>query len=85
MLQVSECRPSLSPFHGRCMRKRTQSYTRNLIDEALRLQGISSRWMLTKILENEEDKNTIEESFKHIDEYTKDFHVRDSCIPDLVK
>jgi len=34
--------------------------------------------MLTKILDNKEDKKTIEESFKRIDEYTKDFHVRRS-------
>jgi len=41
--------------------------------------------MLAKILDNEEDKKTIEESFKRIDEYTKDFHVRDSFVPHLVK
>jgi len=57
-------------------------YTRKRIDEALRLQGMSSRWMLTKILDNEEDKKTIEESFKRIDEYTKDFQV---CDPHRVK
>jgi len=34
--------------------------------------------MLTKILDNAEDKKTIEESFKRIEEYTKDFQVHDS-------
>jgi len=63
----------------------TLIYTRNLIEEALELQGISSRYVLTKILDNEEDKKTIEESFKRIDEYTKDFHVRRSCVPHFVK
>jgi len=53
-------------------------YTRKLSDEAIRLQGASSRWMLTKILDNAEDKKAIEESFKRIDEYTKDFQVCDS-------
>jgi len=59
--------------------------SRNLIDEALRLQEISSRWMLRKMLDNEEDKKTVKESFKRIDEYTKDFHVRDSFVPHLAK
>ena len=59
--------------------------TRQLVAEAVRLHEMSSRRMLTKILENEEDRKTIEESFKRIDEYTKDFHVRDSWIPRPVK
>ena len=42
---------------------------------------MSSRWMLTKVLDNKEDKKAIEASFERIDEYTKDFHVRDSCVP----
>ena len=53
-------------------------YARNLITEARLLHGLLSRWTLTKILENEEDKKTIKESFKWVDEYTKDFQVRDS-------
>jgi len=40
--------------------------------------------MWTKTLENAEDKKTIEGSFKRIDEYTKDFHVRDLCVPHRV-
>jgi len=65
--------------------KTNSMYPRNLIHEALRLRTMSSRWTLEKILDNEEDKKTIGESFKRIDEYTKDFYVRHSCVPHLVK
>ena len=60
-------------------------YTRKLIDEVIILKNMSSRWILTKILDNKEDKKKIEESFKRIDEHTKDFHVRDSCRTHHVK
>ena len=60
-------------------------HTRKLVAEAVQLHKISSRSKLTKILENEEDKKTIEASFKRIDEYTKDFHVRESCVLHYVK
>jgi hypothetical protein len=45
------------------------------------LKAMSSRVTWKEILENEEDKKKIEESFKRIDECTKDFQVRESCIP----
>ena len=60
-------------------------YNRRLISEAVRLREMSPRSEWTKILENKENKKTIEESFKRIDEYTKDFHVGDSCVPHRLK
>ena len=53
-------------------------YTRNIIEEIQLLHGMSSRWISTKILENTEDKKTIKDSFKRIDEYTEDFQMCDS-------
>jgi hypothetical protein len=41
------------------------------------LKAMSSRATWKEILENEEDKMKIEESFKRIDECTKDFQVRE--------
>jgi hypothetical protein len=39
------------------------------------LKGMSSSPIWEKIIENEEDAKKIEESFKRMDEYTKDFQV----------
>ena len=49
---------------------------RILIDKVLELSKMLKRATWKKILENEEDKKKIEETFKRIDEYTKNFHVR---------
>jgi hypothetical protein len=40
------------------------------------LKEMSSSNIWEKILENEEDANKIEESFKRMDEHTKNFQVR---------
>ena len=50
--------------------------SRILVDKVLELNKMSERATWKKILENEEDKMKIEETFKHIDEHTKNFHVR---------
>ena len=39
------------------------------------LNGMASNHMWEKIIENEEDAKKIEESFKRLDEYTKNFQV----------
>ena len=49
---------------------------RMLIDNVLELSKMSKRATWKKILESEEDKKTIAEIFKKIDEHTKNFHVR---------
>ena len=49
---------------------------RVLIDKVLELNKMLERATWKRILENEEDKTKIEETFKHIDEHTKNFHVR---------
>jgi hypothetical protein len=50
--------------------------SRILIDSVLELSKISKRATWKKILESEEDKKKIAETFKRIDEHTKNFHVR---------
>ena len=47
-----------------------------LIDNVLELSKMSKRATWKKILESEEDKKKIAETFKRIDEHTKNFHVR---------
>ena len=42
------------------------------------LKGMSLSPIWEKIIENEEDAKKIEESFKRMDEYTKDFQVQPS-------
>ena len=49
---------------------------RILINKVLELNKMVERATWKRILENEEDKTKIEETFKHIDEHTKNFHVR---------
>ena len=49
---------------------------RILIDNVLELSKMSKRATWKRILENEEDKKKIVETFKQIDEHTKNFHVR---------
>ena len=49
---------------------------RMLIDNVLELSEMSKRATWKKILETEEDKKKIAETFKQIDEHTKNFHVR---------
>ena len=49
---------------------------RILNDNVLELSKMSERATWKKILESEEDKKTIAEIFKKIDELTKNFHVR---------
>ena len=49
---------------------------RILIDNVLELSKMSKRATWKKILESEEDKKTIGEIFKQIDEHTKNFYVR---------
>ena len=49
---------------------------RILIDNVLELSEMSKRATWKKILETEEDKKKIAETFKQIDEHTKNFHVR---------
>jgi hypothetical protein len=51
---------------------------RILIDNLLELIKISKRATWKKILESEEDKKKIAETFERIDEHTKNFHV---CSP----
>ena len=41
---------------------------------------MSARSTFIRILESEEDKKTIKESFQRIDEFTKDFHVRELLV-----
>ena len=48
---------------------------RKLIYEAATLQEMSMRSTWMEILENQEDKEKIDRSFKRIDEHTKNFHV----------
>ncbi|KAF8679010.1 hypothetical protein AX14_004584 [Amanita brunnescens Koide BX004] len=50
-------------------------FARKLIDEAVMLKGMSLSPIWEKIIENEEDAKKIEESFKRMDEYTKDFQL----------
>jgi hypothetical protein len=49
---------------------------RILIDNVLELSQMSKTASWKKILENEEDKKKIAETFERIDEHTKNFHVR---------
>ena len=49
---------------------------RLLIDNVLELSKMSKRATWKKILESDEDKKTVEDIFKKIDEHTKNFHVR---------
>ena len=49
---------------------------RILIENVLELSKMSERATWKKILESEEDKNKIAETFKLIDEHTKNFYVR---------
>ena len=49
---------------------------RILIAKVLELSKMLKRATWKRILENEEDKKRIEETFKQIDEHTKNFHVR---------
>jgi hypothetical protein len=49
---------------------------RVLIDKVLELNKMSKSATWKRILENEEDGIKIRETFKQIDEYTKNFHVR---------
>ena len=49
---------------------------RILFDNVLELSKMSKRATWKKILESEEDKKTIAEIFKKIDEHTKNFQVR---------
>ena len=49
---------------------------RILIDNVLELSKMSNRATWKRILESEEDKKTIADIFKKIDEHTKNFHVR---------
>ena len=51
---------------------------RILIDNVIQLSKMSKRATWKKILESEEDKKKIAETFKLIDEQTKNFHV---CSP----
>ena len=51
-------------------------FCRILIDNVLELIKMSKRATWKKILESEEDKKKIAETFKRIDEHTKNFHVR---------
>jgi hypothetical protein len=53
---------------------------RKLVAEAIKLKEMLARSTFTRILESEEDKKTIKESFQRIDEFTKDFHVRDLIV-----
>jgi hypothetical protein len=53
---------------------------RKLVAEAIKLKEMSARSTFTRILESEGDKKTIKESFQRIDEFTKDFHVRDLIV-----
>ena len=48
---------------------------RILIDYVVELSKMSKRATWKKILENEEDKKKITDTFKRIDEHTKNFHV----------
>ena len=49
---------------------------RMLLDNVLELSKMSKRATWKKILQSEEDKKKIAETFKRIDEHTKNFHVR---------
>ena len=49
---------------------------RILIENVLELSKMSERETWKKILESEEDKKKIAETFKLIDEHTKNFYVR---------
>ena len=49
---------------------------RILIDNVLELSKMSKRATWKKVLESEEDKKMIAETFQQIDEHTKNFHVR---------
>ena len=51
---------------------------RILIENVLELSKMSERATWKKILESEEDKKKIAETFKLIDEHTKNFYVRSS-------
>ena len=54
---------------------------RVLIDKVLEFSKMLERATWKRILENEEDKIKIQETFKQIDEHTKNFHVRCLHIP----
>jgi hypothetical protein len=49
---------------------------RILIDNVLELNKMLKRATLKKVLESEEDKKKVQETFERIDEHTKNFHVR---------
>ena len=49
---------------------------RILVDNVLELSKMLKRATWKKVLESEEDKKKIAETFKRIDEHTKNFHVR---------
>jgi hypothetical protein len=51
---------------------------RILIDNILELSNMSKRATWKNILESDEDKMKIKETFERIDEHTKNFHVRPS-------
>jgi len=54
---------------------------RILIDQVLEFSRMSEMATWKRILENEEHKIKIQETFKQIDEHTKNFHVRFLHIP----
>ena len=49
---------------------------RILVDNVLELSEMLKRATWKKVLESEEDKKKIAETFKRIDEHTKNFYVR---------
>ena len=58
---------------------------RILIDNVLELSKMSKRATWKRILESEEDKKKIAETFKRIDEHTKNFYVRLPSYPNQPK
>ena len=55
-------------------------FYRKLKTEAAKLEKMSSKATWRKILENEEDRTAIKESFERIDEYREDFQVGQPCL-----
>jgi hypothetical protein len=55
---------------------------RILRDEILRLEQMTSKWTLVRVLENEADRGAIEDIFKRIDEATKTFQVSPNLLSD---